>query len=291
MKSFGANSARKARWPVLLAVALACAAQNPASPPPSVSPVDPNELVNEVVYNELHEEPIGEYRFREWMQTSEGSKTRELVESKDGVVSRLVALNERPLTAEQEKTEQDRLKDLLAHPEIQQQKKKEQQQDEERMQKMFRELPHAFLYQLQPSSEPEVVHLSFVPNPGFEPASREATVFRGMSGQMWIAARDKRLLKIEGTLFRDVTFGWGLLGRLEKGGHFSVRQAQVGPGRWEVVELDIHFSGKALLFKSISLREFSRFSDFQPVPQLTLAQAVDLLTRIEPAQTASNGGR
>ena len=160
------------------------------------------------------------------------------------------------------------------------------------MQKMFRDLPRAFLYQPLPAAATDVIHLGFQPNPKFDPSSREAAVFKGMSGEMWIDARQKRLIRIEGALFRDVTFGWGLLGRLDKGGHFSVRQAEIGPGRWETVELDIHFTGKALLFKSISLRERSRYSDFRPVPQrLTLAQGVELLSHGEPEQTASAAAR
>jgi hypothetical protein len=282
---------------LLCAAALTSAAQTlpPAAPVGAAvnSPALPaGELVRQVIEIELHDDPVAKYQFREWKKIGDTSKTKEMVGTSEGLVARLVAINDLPLTPDQEAAEQARLRNLLAHPELQRQKKKEQQQDEERMLRMFRELPRAFLYEYLPSDDPELIHLGFHPNPKFEPSSRESLIFKGMAGEMWIAAREKRLTRLEGTLFREITFGWGLLGRLDKGGHFAVRQAKIGPTHWEPVELDIQFTGRVLVFKSITLREHSRYSDYRPLTQsLTLAQAVDLLIRSGATPSAPAAAR
>jgi glutamine synthetase len=78
----------------------------------------------------------------------------------------------------------------------------------------------------------------------------------------------------------DVKLGGGLLGHLDKGGKFEVRQAEVAPGQWEMTVLDVDMKGKALLFKTIDVRETENHSDFHPVPDdVTLAEAADILNR------------
>ncbi len=145
----------------------------------------PNDLVRAVVQNELNAHDEGSYRYRDWRQTPDGSKTKEMVETRDGVVAKLIAINDHPLTPDQRKAEEDRLQNLLAHPELQQQKKKEQEQDADRVKKMFRELPNAFNYEyagVEPGGTGELIHLKFKPNPNYNPPSRETAVFKAMAG-------------------------------------------------------------------------------------------------------------
>ena len=47
-------------------------------------------------------------------------------------------------------------------------------------------------------------------------------------GVILIDPTECRIAKIDGTLFKEVSFGWGILGHLDKGGHFLVEQRDVG---------------------------------------------------------------
>ena len=52
--------------------------------------------------------------------------------------------------------------------------------------------------------------------------------------------------------------------------------------------MDLAFTGKVLLFKSLNIRSNEIYSDFRPVaPNLTFAQAVELLKK-EEAEVAQN---
>ena len=91
---------------------------------------------------------------------------------------------------------------------------------------------------------------------------------------------DERLAGPNGHLMEDVKFGGGLLGHLDKGGKFEVRQTEVAAGHWEMTTLGVDMKGKALLFKTIVVRETENHSDFQRVPDdLTLAEAAGILNR------------
>jgi hypothetical protein len=125
-----------------------------------------------------------------------------------------------------------------------------------------------------------LVKLSFRPNPNFRPLSLEARVFHDMEGEMWVDCKRERLAAFNGHLTQDVKFGLGLLGHLDKGGHFEVRQAEVVLGHWDMTTMSLEMTGKALLFKSIRVQKKENRRDFHQVADdLTLTQAADILTR------------
>ena len=94
----------------------------------------------------------------------------------------------------------------------------------------------------------------------------------------------QRIARIDGTLFKDVGFGWGILGHLDRGGHFQVDQADVNDDNWTIARMDLAFTGKVLLFKSIDIKSTEIYGDFRPVPaDLTFAQGIQLLKQQQAA--------
>jgi hypothetical protein len=101
-----------------------------------------------------------------------------------------------------------------------------------------------------------------------------------MQGEMTVDIKQERLAALNGQLMEDVKFGGGLLGHLDKGGKFEVRQTEVAPGEWEMTILCVDMKGKALLFKTVSVQQTENHSDFNRVPDdLTLAEAAGILYR------------
>jgi hypothetical protein len=147
-------------------------------------------------------------------------------------------------------------------------------------------LPDAFVFNYA-GGDGNLIKLSFRPNPNFDPPSLEARVFHDMEGEMWVDCKQERLAAFNGHLTQDVKFGLGLLGHLNKGGHFEVTQAEVVPGHWDMTTMSVEMTGKALLFKSIGVQKRESRRDFHQVPDdLTLTQAADILGR--PIVVADN---
>lgn len=96
-----------------------------------------------------------------------------------------------------------------------------------------------------------------------------------MEGTMLIDATARRLVRLEATLIRDVTFGWGILGRLNRGGHFLLEQRDVGADRWAIATLKLDFTRRALLLKPITIDSVTSTTDFRRMPNdLTLEQGL-----------------
>jgi hypothetical protein len=85
----------------------------------------------------------------------------------------------------------------------------------------------------------------------------------------------------------SVTFGGGILGHLERGGHFSVERTEIAPEDWEVTKMDVSMQGKALLFKTISIKQKEIHGNFERVSSnLTLADAAASLLKDSSPQHA-----
>jgi hypothetical protein len=236
------------------------------------------QLVREVVYNELHDHQLHGY-WRYWIVqwSAQQARLSDQIETADGPILRLVAAGGQPLSAEAEQEEQERLNHLLGSPEEQARDRQEYSEDERRIGRIVALLPEAFVYEFE-GEEGGCYRLRFRPNPDYGARSIETRIFHAMTGELWIDARLKRLARLQGQLQENVDFGYGLLGRLFKGGWFRLQRRQVSATDWKTERLEIHMSGRALLFKTIARETSEVRGGFVPVPAgLTLAQGVSLL--------------
>jgi hypothetical protein len=254
-------------------------------------PVDSQKIVRDASWNELHSKPPGRsFRYRQHKVDPKSTTVKEIVETKDGDVARLIEKDGKPLPPQEAQAETDRLNHLLAHPEVQEHRHKKEQEDSARGDEMVRMLPDAFLYTFDGMVEGPnglCYRLKFKPNPAFTPPDREGEVYHGMVGELWVDQAQLRLVKIDAHLISDVNFGWGVLGRLYKGGSILVQNADVGLRHWETVHMKLQLQGKLLMMKSVDYSTTEDFSDFQVQPQeLGYQEAIRLLQQT-PAQVAA----
>jgi len=199
------------------------------------------------------------------------------VETKDGPVHRLLTINDAPLDSAQQKQETVRQEQLIRDPSQQLAIKKQNDADERRLEDFVRLLPSAFLFQYD-GWDGAYVRLNFWPDPAFIPPTMESKALQSMAGTILVNLQQKRLAHINGHLLENVDFGFGVLGRLAKSGTFEVERTQVSSSHWKTRLVDIHVSGRMLLFRTVSKQQHETRSDFEPVSQdLDLRQAEELL--------------
>lgn len=206
-------------------------------------------------------------RYRLCKSSPRYSTTKEIYETKDGAVARLVAINNQPLSPEDAQKELDRLTALLNDPGKQRHRKQAEEDDTNRVVKVIRALPDAFLYDFIGFGETphgKVEKFAFRPNPNFDPEDMETHVLTELTGEIWVDPAQTRVVHLEGQLQHDVDFGWGILGRLNKGGSIVLEQAEVGDHRWRIVHFQMAMSGR-VLFKTKSFDTLEDESGFMPV--------------------------
>ena len=259
---------------------------------------DPVELVRKAVQNEIKaaNDDSAHFLFRGTKTTPKGSTTELYVETKEATAGLVIANNGKPLTPEQRRAEEARVERFVNHPEELKKKREQERDSAERTLRIMRALPDAFLFEYvgnEPGSEgmgragDPLVKLQFRPNPRYQSPSRVEEVLTAMQGYVLVDAARYRLASIDGTLFKEVSFGWGILGHLDRGGRFVVQQQEVGDNLWEISGMSLRFIGKILLVKNLSIISTEIFSGFKRVPSdLTFAQALELLKKEESSVAA-----
>jgi hypothetical protein len=255
---------------------------------------DPTALVRRATQNALAEKSHHQtLRYQVRKVDKRSDTVKEIIETKDGDVARLIAINGKPLSREADQAELHRLNYLSGHPKLQEHRRKREQEESDRVNRLMRLLPEAFLYRyegMSPCKSGQCYRLGFAPNPQFAPPSEEAKIFRGMAGKAWIDPAEERMVKLDARLIEEVDFGWGIIGRFHKGGTILLEQTHVGSHQWEPTHVKVSLTGKALLIKSLDIQTTIDKSEFSPVsPGLSYRQAIQLFENPGASGTLAAG--
>ena len=146
--------------------------------------------------------------------------TKEIAETRDRDVARMVAINDQPLSPDAEQREQARLDALLSDPARQRAQAERGIRYRNRPQAAAHVASGVFLRirGVGQGSSGTVEKFHFHPNPAFSPPDMETQALTAMSGELWIDAAQERVTRLEGHLQQDTNYGFGILGKLDKGG-------------------------------------------------------------------------
>jgi len=247
-----------------------------------------DDLVRATIQHEIASDHSAiKHMFRSWKQTGRGTQTHLYAETTQATADLLIANNGKPVPEQQMKTQLASLNQLARSPQDLNRKQKQEAEDADRSHRIMRALPAAFLYEYDGTQQgsptigkpgDELIRLKFRPNPSFVPPTHVERVLLGMQGHLLIDKSQLRIAEIDATLFKDVTFGWGFLGRLDQGGSFFVDQADVGDGVWELTRQRLNFTGKIMMIKSFAIKSEEVYSGFSLIPTSTdFEQGVHLL--------------
>jgi hypothetical protein len=247
----------------------------------SRAPMSPASLVRAMIHREVDGSEAADVRWKYLLYKEADGKqeTREVVETRSGSLDRLIEIAGKPLTDAQQGEETKRILRLSHNPGEQRKLEQTRRKDAEQCNSFLKMIPDAFLFEYAGESG-TLVEVTFKPNPRFDPPNREAKVLHEMAGEIWVDAKQQRLVSINGQIMNEVKFAGGLLGHLEKGGQFMVKRSEIAAGQWEVAEMNVDMRGKVLLFKTISVRQREIHKNFERVPDdLTMSDAAGILLK------------
>jgi hypothetical protein len=217
------------------------------------------------------------YGYQETLDWNWGSETRSVIETSEGRADRIVLFNGEPLSPDQQAKQQHRLEKLLSDHDAVKNELKDQKSETQRRARIVKAFPMAFFFDYA-GVEKGLVRFDFRPEPDFSPKDRETQMYRGMEGSVWIEPVQERIVRIEGVLVKDVNFGWGIVGHLNKGGIYEITQTQLSPGHWRITLLDVDLKGKTFLINSFRFKRKETNSRFHLVTSdMTYQEAVEEL--------------
>jgi hypothetical protein len=234
------------------------------------------ETMNHEIDAETKDQSLWCYRK---LQDKGGKQERYAVcQAKGAEIDRLVAVDGKELDDKQRGAENQRIENLVKSKRELARQARRQREDAKHAEDLMKLIPNAFVFRLESRNNNQVT-LKFTPNPQFRPSGHEAEVYHHMEGSLTLDVQQKRLAEISGRLVSTVKLGGGLLGHLDKGGTFLVRQEAVAPGCWMMTTLDVRMNGRALFFKTIAVRQKEVNSQFRPVPASTTIEQLAEMTK------------
>jgi len=237
-------------------------------------------LVRETISREVSAASSGGHiMYRRTSDSPQGAESRDVIETRDWTIGRLVQLDGTDLSPERQREEVARLEAIRSDSAALRKLAASLYQDEERVRRIMASMPNALQF-IRAGWERSAtgrtgIRLAFRPRPGFRPPTRESMLLTALEGTMVIDSAAHRLTSIDATLTRDVTLGWGVFGRLNRGGHAVVRQQKVTGNRWAITTLQLRIDGTAFLIRRLRIRTNDTSSGFVPMDDnLSLAEGI-----------------
>jgi hypothetical protein len=113
--------------------------------------------------------------------------------------------------------------------------------------------------------QPAII-ITFTPKANAEPRSREGRIASAFAGRVWVHEHDYEVMHVEARAITDVSFGFGLIGRLHKGTTAVFTRRRVN-GSWLPVQTDFEGTARALLFRKVVFdysRTYYAYQPFEP---------------------------
>ena len=199
-----------------------------------------------------------------------------VVETTDGPLRRLLAIDNRPLTTGEAQAEQRRIDNLISDPDEFRRQNQAHKDDEARATQLLQLISSDFA--LAPDGEVNgCLRFAFQAKPDFRPSSYQERVAHEMVGTISMKQPENRLCTLDATIVHPVEFGFGMLGHIDQGGHFSLAREQIDSKNWKSDHISVHITGRILLLKSLAQSQDVVRTEIRTVPQnLTLAQAAQI---------------
>ncbi len=186
---------------------------------------------------------------------------------------RLVELNDQPLTAKEQKKEEEKLRQSNAARSQETEPQKQQRiadwrRKQQKQREPMHEIPDAFDLRLLPDESlggRAMWVIDATPKAGYKPKLKSAFFFPKVKMRFWIDREDYQAVKAEMETLDTISWG-GILARLAKGDRLTFEKTRVNDEVWLPNRILIAGSARVLLVKGyrgdieISYSNYKRFS-------------------------------
>jgi hypothetical protein len=194
----------------------------------------------------------------------------------------LAARDDRPLPANEEKLEQEKLArnivERRSETDAQRTERVAAYERPEWQRDAWRELPEAFDFRLGKDEElggQKVFVIEATPRVGYQPRSHTARIFSHLQGKLWVGREDYQLVRAEVEVTVPISAGLFLI-RVAKGSHAELEQTRVNGEVWLPHRMQAVVSARVGLLRVVRIEQEVSYSDCRVLPASS-SPAVSLL--------------
>ncbi|HSM87733.1 MAG TPA: hypothetical protein VLT16_16380 [Candidatus Limnocylindrales bacterium] len=252
-----------------------------AADTPALPPVDPKEIVRRSVETDhrtldiarnytCQQHEIIRHLGKHGETKSTDSKTFDVNFYYGQEYSRLVQVDDKPLSEKDQKKEDEKLEKFLAKYRDESDADREKRLEKERKQReegraFVRDVVNAYNFRLLGEEKVDGVDsyvIEATPRPDFKPTQPHADMLKKMKGRLWIEKKDYNWVKVEAEATDTISFGLFLF-RIHPGSRFVLEKTLVNNEVWLLKRLDIDGGARIALFKNANIQQEDVFSKYR----------------------------
>jgi hypothetical protein len=111
----------------------------------------------------------------------------------------------------------------------------------------------------------DAIVVTFTPKPDGEPQTREGRIAKSFSGSVWVDEGAHEVVRIEATAVDTISFGFGLIARLNEGSTVTLHRQPIGNGIWLPTSIRFAGEGRALLLRKLNVDQRIEWSEYKKV--------------------------
>jgi hypothetical protein len=112
----------------------------------------------------------------------------------------------------------------------------------------------------------DAIVVTFEPRPDGEPTTREGRIAKVMKGTIWVDEASHEVMRAEATAVDDLSYGFGIIARLNEGTHVTfTREPVVDGGIWLPTSVRFQGEGKALLVRRLKIDHVIEWFDYRRI--------------------------
>jgi hypothetical protein len=111
----------------------------------------------------------------------------------------------------------------------------------------------------------ETIVIKFTPRPEGEPQTREGRIAKAFTGSAWVDEAAREVIKVEATAVDTISFGFGLIARLNKGTTVTLNREPIHDGLWLPTSIRFAGEGRALLIRKLNVDQRIEWSEYKKV--------------------------
>jgi hypothetical protein len=184
--------------------------------------------------------------------------------------SRLIQKNDKPLSTEEQKTEDEKLEKFLSKLRNQSEEEHEKQlarekKQREEMRAFLRDVVNAYDFKLVGEENiggSDTWVIEATPRKDFHPTQPHADILSKIKGKLWIEKKDYNWVKAEAESIDTISFGLFLF-RVHKGARISFEQVHLNDEVWLVRRYYINGGARLALLKNEAVEQEDTFSNYK----------------------------
>jgi hypothetical protein len=107
--------------------------------------------------------------------------------------------------------------------------------------------------------------VTFTPKPDAKPRTRQGRLARAFIGKVWVDEATSEVTRVEATAIDSMTYGFGLLARLNEGTVVTLVRQRIDDDIWLPTSIRFQGEGRALLLRKLNVDFGIEWFDYRRV--------------------------